>query len=120
MPSFLFSNGSFYPNAGPMIRTPVTATTVAMPKGTTSLYLTPAGTLAALTVQLPPSPLPGMVVAVGTSQTITALTVQTAAGGAVAGAPTTLAINAHVYFQYLAGAWITTTNPDVGPTLAAA
>ena len=120
MPSFLFPNGSFYPNAGPMLRTPTTGQTVAMPKGTTSLYLTPAGTLAALTVKLPPSPLPGVVVAVGTSQTITALTVQTAAAGAVAGSPTTLAINAHVYFQYMTNAWITTTNPDVGPTMAAA
>lgn len=119
MPSFLFGNGSFFPTHGPSIRTPTTGTTVAMPKGTTSMYLTPAGTLAALTVLLPPSPLPGMVVSLASSATITALTVQTAAGGAVAGAPTTLAINAHVYFQYINGAWITTSNPDVGPALAA-
>lgn len=119
MPSFLFENGSFFPTAGPMVRTPTTGTTVAMPKGTTSLYLTPAGTLAALTVQLPPNPLPGVVVAVGTSATITALTVQTASGGAVAGAPTTLAAGAHTYFQWLNGTWMPSASPDVGPTAAA-
>jgi hypothetical protein len=118
MPSFLFPNMTFFPQHGPSMKSPLTGATVAMAKNSTSLYLTPAGTLAALTVKLPPNPAPGVVVALGSSQTITALTVQTAAGAAVAGAPTTLAINAHVYFQYINRAWATTSNPDVGPMAA--
>jgi hypothetical protein len=120
MPSFLFANGTFFPNAGVHTRTPTTGTTVILPKGTTDVYLNPAGTLAALTVRLPPSPLPGMVVSLASSQTITTLTVQNAAGGAVAGAPTTLAINTNVYFQYIGTAWATMANMPAGPVMAAA
>jgi uncharacterized membrane protein len=118
MPTFLFPNGTFFPNAGVKTVTPTTGTVVTLPKGTTDVYLTPAGTLAALTVKLPPSPLPGTVVSLASSQTSTTLTVQNAAGAAVAGAPTTLAVNTNVYFQYVGTAWVTMSNMPAGPVLA--
>jgi hypothetical protein len=118
MPSFLHANGTFFPDAGVKRVTPTTGTTVSVPKGSTEVYLTPAGPLAALTVKLPPSPLPGAVVSLASSQAITALTVQNAAGGAVAGAPTTLAANTNVYFQYFAPSWVTMSNMPAGPVMA--
>jgi uncharacterized membrane protein len=120
MPTFLFPNGTFFPGSEAKVVVPTTGTVVAAPKGTTDIYLKPAGTLAALTVRLPPSPLPGVVVSLASSQIITTLTVQTAAGAAVAGAPTTLAVNTSVYFQYIQGAWVTMANMPAGPALAEA
>lgn len=115
MPSFLFPNGSFFPNVEPTRSSPATGTTVSMPQRATELYLTPAATIAALTVKLPPNPLPGTLVSVMSSQTVTALTVQNAAGTAVAGAPTTLAPNDHIFFQYISGVWVPETDPGAGP-----
>jgi hypothetical protein len=110
MPSFLFPNGSFFPTGAPVIRSPTTGTTVALPKGTTDVFLTPAGTLAALTILLPPGPLPGTVVSIQSAAAITALTVQNATGGSVVGAPTTLAANTNVYFQWLRNTWTVLAN----------
>jgi hypothetical protein len=118
MPTFLSPNGTFFRGGEAKVVVPTTGTVVAAPKGTTDIYLKPAGTLAALTVKLPPGPYPGVVVSLASSQTITSLTVQTAAGGAVAGAPTTLAINTSVYFQYIQGAWVTMANMPAGPVMA--
>lgn len=109
MPSFLNPNGTFFPNA-PYASVPVTGATVTLPKGATDVYLTPAGTLATLTVKLPPSPMNGVVVSLASSQVVTALTVQSASGAAVANAPTALAVRTYVYFQYLGGVWVTMTN----------
>jgi hypothetical protein len=117
MPSFLYSNGSFFPNGYPVVLAPLTGTTIVLPKGTEDVYLNPAGTLAALTIKLPPNPLPGVVVSIASSQTITALTVQTFGGAAVAGAPTTLAINTNVYFNWIRGAWVVTTNVPSAPVV---
>lgn len=72
---------------------PTTGATVTMAANTRRQILEPAGTLATLTVVLPPSPVDGQVVGVGTSQIITTLTVNSGTGGAtVVAAPTTLAL----------------------------
>jgi hypothetical protein len=75
--------------------------------------------LATLTILLPPSPMNGVVVSIASSQTITALTVQTALGGTVANSPTTLAPRTNIYFQYLLGAWVTMANMSAMPQLDA-
>lgn len=72
---------------------PTTGGTVTMAASTQVQIIDPAGTLATLTVQLPPCTLAldGLEVQFKSTKTITALTV-TAASGSVAAPPTTLAI----------------------------
>lgn len=65
--------------------TPLTGTTVAMAVGATRLLINPAGTLAALTVDLPTSPLDGQVAEIMTSQQLTALTIASTDGSTVNG-----------------------------------
>ncbi|MDZ7905165.1 MAG: hypothetical protein U5N55_04880 [Cypionkella sp.] len=69
---------------------PTNGQTVTVTKGDTWLTVTPAGTLAALTISLPSDRTDGEAVLVNCTQIITALTIN-GAGAAVAGAPTTLA-----------------------------
>ena len=69
---------------------PTTGQTVTVATGDSWLVLTPAGTLATLTVTLPTDRTDGEIVRVSSSQIITALTVS-GAGTALAGAPTTIA-----------------------------
>jgi len=61
--------------------TPLTGTTVTMPATQQFLYVTPAGTIAALTVRLPPNPQNGQGVAISFLQIVTTLTIQTSAAG---------------------------------------
>lgn len=77
------------------LASPLTGATVALPDDERSgyLYLTPAGTIAALTVNLPTNAksILGQVERFISSQTVTALTVAQAGGGLVAvGIPTTI------------------------------
>jgi hypothetical protein len=101
MPSFATQGNSFFPVAvvAPVVNTPVAGATVAMTGN--SLYLTPAGTLATLTIKLPPSPIAGQTVAIVSTAAVTTLTMQTAAGGAVAGAPTALVANTEVRMRWV-------------------
>lgn len=69
---------------------PTTGQTVTVATGDTWLIVTPAGTLAALTITLPTDRTDGEIVRVSCSQIITSLTVG-GAGTTVNGAPTTLA-----------------------------
>lgn len=69
---------------------PLTGTTVTVATGDTWLIVTPAGTLAALTITLPTDRTDGEIVRVSCSQILTSLTVG-GAGTTVNGAPTTLA-----------------------------
>lgn len=106
MPSFLFPNGTFFPDGSlaPQLNTPLAGATVAM--AYPSLYLTPAGTLATLTVKLPARPFAGMTASILSTQAVTALTLQTASGGAVAGAPTALVANTNVAMRWTGTAWV--------------
>ena len=108
MPSFLFSNGTFFSDSGisPQAGAPTTGATVQM--SGPSLYLTPAGTLASLVIKLPSNPRVGMTASIVSTQAVTALTMQTDAGVAVAGAPTALVANTKVVMQYVSSAagWV--------------
>lgn len=107
MPSFLQQSGSFFPPGGipPTVLAPTTGSTVTTSKGQNLLYLT-SGALAALTIRLPPSPTPGQLINIIPSAVVTTLTVQTATGGAVAGAPTTTVANTEISMRYLNNAWV--------------
>lgn len=80
---------------------PLTGTTVQVQNGSTWLILTPAGTLAALTLQMPvqSTVTDGQEVLVITTQTITTLTL-TGNSAAIVGAPTTLAANGSFRLRY--------------------
>ena len=84
---------------------PLTGTTVTV-TGTDDVWLvlTPAGTIATLTVALPDAPVNKQEVAVSASQTVTALTLS---GGTVIGGPTTMGAASPFRLRYegVAGAW---------------
>jgi hypothetical protein len=84
-PDTTFENEAF---GGPISTVvPLTGTTIAMRYDQRDLYVTPAGTLAALTIKLPTTQ-PGGVVEILISTIVTALAIQDRFGVAVAGAPT--------------------------------
>jgi hypothetical protein len=64
--------------------------------------LEPAATLASLTIVLPPSANDGDVFEIGSTRTITALTVSPAAGQTVTGGSLMLAANGGISFRYRA------------------
>lgn len=66
--------------------TPLTGATITMTAS--QLNVKPAGTIAALTVNLPPDPFDGEEVGVNTTQIVTALTVASTVGHTIANAPT--------------------------------
>jgi hypothetical protein len=70
----------------PRVEAPLTTATITLGSEDTVLYVNPAGTIAALTVKLPPvAGRPnGTLVDMSFSQIVTALTVQDSAAGAVA------------------------------------
>lgn len=80
---------------------PLTGTTLQVKDGSTWLILTPAGTLAALTLQMPilSNVIDGQELLVTTTQTITTLTM-TGNGAAIVGAPATLAANGSARFRF--------------------
>ena len=80
---------------------PTTGQTVVVATGDAWLLLTPAGTLAALTITLPTDRTDGEIVRVTSSQILTALIVG-GAGTTVAGAPTTLAADGFFEMAYCA------------------
>lgn len=88
---------------------PTTGQTVTVATGDSWLILSPAGTLAALTINLPTNRTDGQTVLINTFQTLTALTIS-GAGTAVSGAPTTLAATAFLRMRYSAtlNTWIRT------------
>lgn len=99
--------------AATVYSTPTTGQTISAASGDQKLQLTPAGTLASLTVELPPSPLDDREYRIATTQTITALTVNGAAGegATVIGGSGTLPANGSLIFCYRAA---TTTWHRVG------
>jgi hypothetical protein len=111
MPSFLFNNGTFFPDGGiaPQAATPIAGAVISM--SGPSLFLTPAGTLATLTVRLPAGPSAGDMASIVSTAAVTTLTMQTATGGAVSGAPTALVVNTKVTMLWVVtsagvGSWV--------------
>ena len=102
--SFANRDGSFLNEAGTEpIRylTPLTGTTVTLNGNHSAIVLHPAGTIAALTVKLPPNPTPGQTVDISFGNIVTALTVQDGNGVAVAGALTAGAVGVHQVYRYI-------------------
>jgi hypothetical protein len=93
-----------YGGGGLAVVTPLTATTVAFAANQTLMFINPAGTIAALTVLLPPNPAQGQRAGMSFGQIVTALTVQSASGGAVAS--TAGAVGAEISYRYINGAWV--------------
>lgn len=83
--------------------TPLTATSVAFGFNQSLMFINPAGTIAALTVLLPPNPIQGQKAAMSFGAIVTALTVQSASGGSVAS--TAGAVGAELSYRYINGAW---------------
>lgn len=81
---------------------PTDGATVTADAGERVRQLVPAGTLATLTVEMPPDPEDGQPYELRTSQAITALTV-TSADAIVAGAPAGMAANSSIRGLYVAG-----------------
>jgi hypothetical protein len=108
MPSFLQQTGSFYPPGGvpPAVLAPLTGTTVTLSKGQSVIFINNPSTLAALTIKMPGSPTPGQTVNIIPNAAITALTLQTAAGTAIAGAPTAGVATTEISMRYLNGLWV--------------
>lgn len=79
---------------------PTTGATVTMSAGDTRLRLTPAATIATLTVVLPPSPADGDTFELRSSQQITAITVNGASGETVTGGTGFVAPNALMTWLY--------------------
>lgn len=88
------------PFAAHGISAPVTGATVAMAAGEGSRILNPAGTLATLTVNLPPNPVDSQIARISSTKALTALTVGVTDGSTVNGAPTALAANAGFVMMY--------------------
>ena len=68
--------------------------------GTTTLIIQPAGTLATGTITMPASPADGMVIALSSTQIITALTVSANTGQSIVNAVTTLAAGGGARYIY--------------------
>lgn len=77
--------------------TPLTGVTLVMTRA--QLNVKPAGTIAALTVELPANPVDGQEVGINTTQIVTALTVQ-ATGKTVANPPTAGTAGGFMRFKY--------------------
>lgn len=82
--------------------TPLTGTTLVPTQWASDLSLTPAGTIAVLTITFPPNPKAGQTFAVRTTQTITALSWT---GGTQRGGPTTLLLNTSCSFTFEGEKW---------------
>jgi hypothetical protein len=107
--SFANRDGTFLSeqNAAPMrIVTPLTGVVITSTGQHGSLLVNPAGTLAALTVQMPPNPSIGQTYEIGFTQVITALTIQDYSGVAVAGAAGAGAIGVAQMYKWMGTAWI--------------
>jgi hypothetical protein len=85
--------------------TPTTGGSVNMAANKRYHYMVPAGTIATYTVNLPPSPVDGQVVALFTTQTITALTIGGQGGNTVTTTVTSLPANTGVEFMFFSSVW---------------
>jgi hypothetical protein len=108
--------GVFTPPAPPAVPTdvvysvsPATGATVTLPNAAAPwqkmiLYLTPATLIAALTIQMPPSPQNGDALIIVSTKTVTLITYSPA----VANAPATIALGSSIRMTYSAilGLWI--------------
>ncbi len=88
----------------PLVVVPVTTNTVTCGFEDHVVYVNPAGTIAALTLKLPPQPVAGSICTVSFGQIVTALTVQDA--NAVAVESTAGAVGVANEYRYVSSAWV--------------
>lgn len=86
--------------------TPTTGTTITSTAGIAQLVVNPAGTLLALTITFPASPVNGQTFGIGISQIITTLTLNTSDGSTIDGTITTSSINSN-------GGWIYSSTANI-------
>lgn len=79
---------------------PLTGFTISMTVSQSALALNPAGTLAAGTVNLPPTGFDGKMASIYSTQTITSLTLATTNGATINSPVTTLTANGHASYIY--------------------
>jgi hypothetical protein len=79
---------------------PLTGASVVIPNNVSNYVITPAGTIATLTVTMPSAPTDGQVVHISSSQTVTALTLSGAAGQTVSNSPTAITISTTATYGY--------------------
>lgn len=72
------------------VQNPSTGDSITIADNSKTLVLDPAGTLATLTVTMPPTPVDGQEIRVSSSQIVTALTVSPNSGQTLSNAPTTI------------------------------
>lgn len=77
--------------------TPISAATINIASGKTALLITPAGTIAALTINMPSSPVDGQSVTISSSQIVTVLTM---GGGTILGALSAMAVAGFARYIY--------------------
>lgn len=82
------------------VQSPVTGDSITIAKYVRRLLLTPAGTLATLTVTMPAAPIDGQLITVSCSQVVTALTFSANAGQSILNAPTAFAAGQKVDYCY--------------------
>lgn len=97
--------GNFLTGTDPRVQTntPLTGFTITVADTANQLILTPAGTLAAGTINLPANPYDGMEVAIASTQTVTALTLS-GNGKTLNAAVTTIGATSPVRYKYNAAA----------------
>lgn len=93
---------AIFPDAQAFTPTTGTTLTIAQYRLPILVALSPAGTLASLTITLPPLPYAGQQISISTTQALTSLTIN---GGTVIGNITTLAANGFVGFVFDGASW---------------
>lgn len=84
----------------PTYAEPLTGATIVVPAGQSALVLNPADTIAALTVTLPPNPYDGQIFRIGSSATVTALTLNTSDSSTIKQNPTALTVSTTAPYGY--------------------
>lgn len=104
MPSFLTRPGTFFASdatATVTVNVPTTGQTYAMAAGQDEVYFNHSATIAALTVKMPPAPVPGDGVILKFRSVVTTLAVQNAAAVTVATAPVTATAGQRQEYRYV-------------------
>ena len=127
VPGLLDSSSTFNASFDPYftVATPTTGTTVAMATSQHGLVLNPAGTLATLTINLPPSPIDAIswAINISSTKTVTALTVASTDSSTIIGAPSTLAADSgfSMIYDVANTTWYPVlasgSNPSPGPSV---
>lgn len=107
--SFENQDGTFFNEQGSApvaVYTPLTGATIALSSGSSMAFLNPAGTIAALTLLMPPNPNQGQTMQLSFKQIVTALTLQDASGVAISGAASAGAVGISTTLKFIGTTWV--------------